>query len=278
MIEDARSDARASVEGEPVSRERWRVGAGAVRRWLWAGVVLTALVALLAAARYVRDARQPAYLATQTLIVSALAPSGGGAAAGAAADHAAAQVAVAYGGSPALGSARTLAAVAAQVRADGELAAGRFGASAARAAGVEARAPGALVVTHDGGRIAVTGHASSAAGAWLLATAAGQTLAREAAQSPEAAEAAGQGVTVRVLLAGTASAPVADPAPVASARARLVETLLLGLAGGALVVLGASAWDPRARRAAGTAGAETLELEARGAAAPTQAAQPGGEA
>jgi hypothetical protein len=115
-------------------------------------------------------------------------------------------------------------------------------------------------------RIQVTARASSAAGAWLLATAAGQALADEAGQSSAAADAAAdaasQGITVRALLDGAASAPARDPAPGASARARLAETLLLGLAGGILLVAGASVWDTRAH---GTMGAPEEAL--RGAAA-----------
>ena len=261
----------AAAEGQPLSRERWRTWAAIARRWLWSGVLVVVFVALFAAVRYVRDTRQPVYLATQTLMVSALAPSGGGAWGGAAADHAAAQVTVAYGGSTALSSTQARRAIAAHAQADQALAQARFGASGARAAqGLNAQASGAIVVAHSGVRISVTARASSAAGAWLLATAAGQTLADEAAQSPAAADAASQGITLRALLDGAASAPVRDPAPVASARARLVETLLLGLAGGLLLLAAVSVWDARA---GGMTGAP--EEAARGA--PTAAAA-GGDA
>jgi hypothetical protein len=236
-----------------------------VGRWLWGGALVVVLVALFAAARYLHDTSRPVYLATQTLVVSALPPSGGGAWVGAAADQAAAQVTVASGEAAALSSPPSLHAIAAHAQADQALVQARFGASGAHASqGLNVQAPGAIVVAHDGVRIQVTARASSAAGAWLLATAAGQALADAAGQSPTAADAASQGITVRALLDGAASAPVRDPAPGASARARLVETLLLGLAGGILLVAGASVWDARAR---GTVGAPEEALRGASAAA-----------
>jgi hypothetical protein len=226
--------------------------AAVARRWLWAGVLVVALVGLIGTIRYVRDARLPAYMATQVVVVSVLPPAGGGAGTSAAAESAAQQVAAVYGGASVLSAPQTLDAVATQMQNDQALVAARFGTGGVREA--DPRAPGAIAIAHDGVRIAVTGRAGSGAGSWLLATAAGQTLAQQAAESRMGAEVAGQGATVRAMLDGAASTPVIDPAPLASARLRLVQTLLLGLAGGMLLVAAASVWDVRTREArAGTA-------------------------
>jgi hypothetical protein len=240
--------ADAAMNGQRTARDQWGVWTDAARRWLWAGVLVVVVVALLGAARYVKDVRQQVFVATQVVVVSVLPPDGGGAWSSAAADDAALQAAVAYGGATALDSAAALQALAAQERADQTLATAHFGQIGPGAVqGLDTVAPGAITVTHDGARIMVTARAGTAPGAWLLAMAGGQTLADEVARFQSAAQAAGQGASLRTVLNGAPSEPVRDPAPGVAARLRLVQTLLLGLVGGMLLVVAACAWDVRGR-------------------------------
>jgi hypothetical protein len=220
-------------------------------RWLWAGALIVVVVSALAGVRYIRSAHQFAYLATQTLLVSALPPTTGGAFTVAAAAKAAEHLAIGFGTPSALTAPGFTSRVAVQAQADRGLVSARFGTSAAGVVDeLTAQAIARSVdLSHDGNTITLTAHWQSAAGAWALATATGQTLAANAMASSDTTALLQDDISLRMLPQSMVAVPVRDPAPAAAARTRLLETIGLGLMGGVLLIVVAVSWDLRQRRA-----------------------------
>ena len=232
-----------------MSASHVRALAGALGRRWWIALTAFALVAVVALVRYAGpgSAARHRYLSSQTLTVSVLPPDGGGAYAAMLAQ----QTADNLGGQitlPAVLSAGDFdRAVAAQVAADRSEVAARFGAqAAARLAGLSADVvSGALTANHTDDQVSLTARWPTPAGAWALATAAGQVLNANPALIPPASPGLADGASVRIVLDGSATAPTLDPGPEQAARARLAETLVLGLILGVGLALLVAVWETR---------------------------------
>lgn len=214
------------------------------RRW-WLVALVVVLAAVLALARYVRAASRTPYVSSQTIMVEALPPEGGGSDAVAAAQALADQSALALANGHTITMLPFLSSVAAQVDADHPQIAARFGANdAAPLAALSGRAlAGAFTTTHDGDRVVLTARWSSPAGAWVLARTAGEALSASPALVTLLDHiATPNGATLRILREGPPSNPVRDPVSVAAARDALAATLALGLLAALGLVLAADAW------------------------------------
>lgn len=230
----------------------WRgvhtIVAGA-RRQLWMAALICALVTLVALVRYGgpgATSRQR-YLATQALTVSVLPADAGGIYARNSASQLATRVSGEIVSSQVLASSSFARAVAQRVAQNRDQVVARFGASATGAlATIDARAAAtALSASHVANRVTITARWSTAAGAWALVTAAGETLEADPPGTLGAAAQPADGATLRIVRDGTASDPVADQAIGRAALAQLVATLLLGLLGGMLVAALAGWWEAR---------------------------------
>jgi hypothetical protein len=217
----------------------------AMRRQLWVAVLVTMLVAVLAIIRYgsVSSASRQQYTATQALVVQVLPPGGGGAYAATAQQLADQLNSILASGAP-LATPGFTRAVAAQIDKDRDQVGARFGARAATAlTGFDSHAVQvALTTSQAGENVVVTARWSTAAGAWALAKAAGEVLVANPGLALGALPADMDGASLRVVPQGAVTAPVHDPAPEDAARARLVETILLGLAVGLALAYAADRW------------------------------------
>ncbi len=226
----------------------------AVRRQLWVAALVVALVAVMAVARYAATAgARHQYTATQTLAVQVLPSNGGGTNAAALAQQLADRLSRALASGAPLAQPAFARAVAAQVAQERSQGAARFGANeAATLAHLDPVAIGsALVAAQTDDLVVVTARWPTAAGAWALASAAGAVLTADPSQSLGALPAGMVGASLRVVLQGAATTPARDPAPETAARVRLLETLLLGLAGGLILAYAVDRWPVWRRALAG---------------------------
>jgi hypothetical protein len=222
-----------------------RDAGAAVRRQLWVVALVVGLVVVGAVARYAATAAsRQQYTATQALVVQVLPPGGGGAYTAVVAQQLADRLERTLATGAPLAEPAFTRAVAAQVAQERDQVAARFGAGAAAAlAHLDPRAVGsALTATQTDEQVMVTARWPTAAGAWALATAAGAALAADPGLALGALPASMDGASVRVVLHGAAATPALDPAPENAARVRLLETLLLGLAGGLALAYAVDRW------------------------------------
>jgi hypothetical protein len=228
-----------------------RQAVAAVRRQLWVAVLVTVLVIVLAVVRYGGAAAlRPQYMATQALVVQLLPPSGGGAYTAASAGQLADQLSRHLAGGALLAMPVFDRAVAAQIDKDRDQVGARFGAAAVIAlTAVDPRTvEGALTAAQASDEVIITARWQTPAGAWALATAAGEVLTADPGLALGALPASADGASVRVVRRGAATAPALDPTLESAARARLLETILLGLVGGLALAYSVDRW-PVWRRA-----------------------------
>lgn len=221
----------------------------ALWRRLWIAAAVAVLVAAVAVARYAGPgaAGRHRYLATQTLVISVMPPDGGGALATAGARQMEGTIALELATPAGLGAPALDRAVAA-----------RFGTPGGPGGTAEARAVAqALTATHDGNAVTLTARWTSPEGAVALLRAATGTLTSDVGLLPGAEAVSAEGGSLRVLVEGAATGPRLDPGPEDAARARLLETLALGLCGGVALALSVEA---RARRQGVTASAPQPSL------------------
>lgn len=228
-----------------------REAVAALRRQLWVVVLVTALVAGVAILHYGGTAAsREQYTATQSLAVQILPASGGSTYAAAYAQQLADQLSRALASGAPLAAPAFDRAVAAQIDKDRDQVGARFGATAVitltdfdpRAIG------GALSATQASDEVTITARWQTPAGAWALATAAGEVLTADPELPLGSLPADMDGASLRVVPQGAVTAPALDPAPESAARARLLETILLGLIGGLALAYAVDRW-PIWRRA-----------------------------
>ncbi len=208
-----------------------------LRRRLWIAVAVVVLVAAVAVARYAGPGAgaRHRYVATQTLVVTVVPPDGGGAFATADARQMERTIALQLTTSAALRDPALDTAIMARFNADG----GQVGTVNAQAVA------GALTATQDGNRVTLAARWPNPAGAGTLARAATEVLVSDPGLLPDAASANREGGSLRILADGAAIGPALDPGPEVAARARLLETLVLGLFGGAGLALAVDTWMTR---------------------------------
>jgi hypothetical protein len=219
---------------------------GAVRRQLWAAALVIAVVSAIAIMRYAGPgaAARQRYVASQTLVVQALPPDGGGVYAAATTQALGERLALELAAGAPVSQLAFGRATAAQVAQDHALVAAHFGAGSAAPLdilGAQVVAD-ALSASVSGDRVTVTSHWPTAAGAWALVNAAGETLTADPDGMLGPMPAAPEGASLRVVALGPVTSPALDPAPGQAARLRLVETLLLGLVGGVAVAFVLDQW------------------------------------
>jgi hypothetical protein len=228
-----------------------REAVAALRRQLWVAILVIVLVIMIAVVRYGGTAAsRQQYIATQSLAVQVLPASGGSTYAAVYAQQLADQLSRALASGTPLADLAFDRAVAAQIDKDRDQVGARFGAAVVIAlANLDPRAvAGALTATQASDEVVLTARWQTPAGAWALATAAGEVLRTQPGVALGALPADMDGVSLRVVPQGAVNAPAFDPAPERAARARLLETILLGLVGGLALAYAVDRW-PVWRRA-----------------------------
>ncbi len=232
-------------------RSEAREAMAAVRRQLRVVALVTTLVTVIAIIRYgITAASREQYTATQALVVQVLPASGGSTYAVANAQQLADRLSRELASGAPLAAPAFDRAVAAQIDTDRDQVGARFGATAVSAlTDFDPHAVGGtLTATQASDEVIVTARWQTPAGAWALATAAGEVLTADPELPLGSLPADTDGASLRVVPQGAVTAPTLDPAPESAARARLLETILLGLVGGLALAYAADRW-PIWRRA-----------------------------
>jgi hypothetical protein len=228
----------------------WRDGVGALRRRCWVAAGVFALVALLALVRFAGpgSSARHQYVSSQVIVVSVLPPDSGGTYASARAQSLAASLATSLASHDTLSAPAFDRAVVARVAADRphlNVPAGSSLAALLDALDAPAVAA-ALSATDAGDHVTITARSPNATASWIIASAAGETLAADPTFAIPASTPVDVGLTVRLLRERVAASPALDPAPEVAARARLWQTLLLGLLSAIGLSLFIDLWERRA--------------------------------
>ena len=217
----------------------------ALRRWLWAGLVIASLAVILASGIYALAQRHHGYVATRMIVVSVLPEDSGGQLATLDAQQAADQATRALVAGQPFASPPFTGTVLASLRDPTQSLDTTYGAgTVASLASLNANAiTTALSAARSGDHVALMAHWSTSGSARVLVDAALQALSAHPDLLFSGTSALPTGATGRVFSTESASTPERDPAQLSAARTRLASSLGLGLAAALVFWLLLAAWD-----------------------------------